>query len=141
MNYTIKGKKIRIPDETIKKYIKAFELTEAEAINMYLEEEGVIDNIEIDKLTEQAKENKTAKMYVSTEKKRQNTNRQPKEDIQKEGIIKDLETYLKNKGYQNITIVNKTKLITFEMGNNSFKLDLIRTNLKLQEKKKNKGGI
>ena len=143
MQYEFKGKKYRIPDATIDKYIKAFDLSKDEAIKMYLEEENIIKIDEIAELTKQAKATKTAKLYVSTEKKKNAaTNRPAREDEEKENIINELVDFLNTKGYKNVTIKNKTKLITFKTQQHSFKLDLIRTNLKLQERKnKKKEGI
>lgn len=41
MVYDLKGKKIKIPDEEIQKNMKILDLTEDEAIQMYLEDERI----------------------------------------------------------------------------------------------------
>ena len=56
-----------------------------------------------------------------------------KPDETKEGIIQALYDFLVNGGYDSPEIVNKSKLITFKVGDDTFKLDLIR-----QSKKKGK---
>ena len=64
MRYTVdvKGrqKTINIPDATIKEYEKCFELSTEDAIKMYLEEEGYLDNVELDELEEKAEKNKVS---------------------------------------------------------------------------------
>lgn len=55
-----------------------------------------------------------------------------KPDTTKEGTIQVLADFLKDKGYADVEIANKTKLITFKIGEEEFKLDLIR---KRQNKK------
>lgn len=49
-----------------------------------------------------------------------------KADTTKEGMIKQLYEFLVESGYENCEIANKSKLITFEMGGESYKLDLTR---------------
>lgn len=129
------GKTIRIPDDTIKKYQKAFDMNENEAINMYLEEEGILENSEIDELTAKAKETKADKLYVSTEnKKKSHVKKGAKDDPTKQGLISDLAEFLTDCGYTNVKIENVGKLITFSIGNDSFKLDLIRQRNKTNKK-------
>ena len=55
----LNNKEIKIPEEEIKRNMKILEITEEEAIQMYLEDEGYEVNEEVEKLTKKAKENKT----------------------------------------------------------------------------------
>ena len=61
MIYELNNKKIKIPDEQIKNNMKILDITEQEAIQMYLEDEGYLENEEVQTLTQKAKENKTDK--------------------------------------------------------------------------------
>ena len=59
MKYKLEnGKEINIPDADIKNYMKTLDLTEEEAIEMYLDDEGYTENDEVEELTKKAKENK-----------------------------------------------------------------------------------
>ena len=50
MVYEFKGKKIKIPDEDIKNYMKTLDLTEEEAIETWLDDEGYTENEEVEAL-------------------------------------------------------------------------------------------
>lgn len=127
MVYEFKGKKIRIPDEEIKKNMKILDLTEDEAIQMYLEDEGYLENEEVEELSKKAKENKTDKIVATDKTKpRAKSTREPKENPVKEGIIAGIAEFLAtNPSIVDIKIENKAKLITFRVENREFKLDLV----------------
>lgn len=127
MVYEFKGKKIRIPDEEIKKNMKILDLTEDEAIQMYLEDEGYLENEEVEELSKKAKENKTDKIVATDKTKpRAKSTREPKENPVKEGIIAGIAEFLAtNSNIVDIKIENKAKLITFRVENREFKLDLV----------------
>lgn len=127
MVYEFKGKKIRIPDEEIKKNMKILDLTEDEAIQMYLEDEGYLENEEVEELSKKAKENKTDKIVATDKTKtRAKSTREPKENPVKEGIIAGITKFLAtNPSIVDIKIENKAKLISFRVENREFKLDLV----------------
>lgn len=127
MVYELKGKKIRIPDEEIKKNMKILDLTEDEAIQMWLEDEGHLENKEVEELSKKAKENKTDKIVVTDKTKpRAKSKREPKENPVKEGIIAEIAEFLAtNPSIVDIKVENKAKLITFKVENREFKLDLV----------------
>ena len=56
MRYEINGKWVNIPDQEIEKSMKLLDLTKEEAIEMWLEDEGYLDNEEQNELTQKAKE-------------------------------------------------------------------------------------
>ena len=58
MLYELNGKKIKIPDNEISKSMEMLGLTKSEAIQMYLEDEGYLDNPYVEELTAKAKEAK-----------------------------------------------------------------------------------
>ena len=58
MTYTLSnGKTVRIPDKEIEKNMKILEISKDEAILLYLEDEGYIENAEQEALCKKAKEN------------------------------------------------------------------------------------
>ena len=52
--------------------------------------------------------------------------RERKADTTKEGVIQQIADFLTENGYADVEIVNKSKLITFKIGTDTYKLDLIR---------------
>ena len=124
MIYNFNGKSLKIPDEIIEKSMKVLELSKDEAIQMYLEDEGYLENETVTQLTEKAKINK-----ISHDAKamtpRKNTKRERKPDEEKEKLIEILANYLKNEGFD-VEITNKSKIIEFNVGENHYKLDLIK---------------
>lgn len=49
-----------------------------------------------------------------------------KPDITKEGVIEKLANFLTESGYTEVEIVNKSKLVEFKIGTDTYKIDLIR---------------
>ena len=134
MIYELNGKNIRIPDEEIKKNMQILEISQDEAIQMYLEDEGYIINETVEKLTKKAKENGTAKVKAKSDKVRKPVKRERKPDEEKELIIDILANTLLEKSEEkvinidinSIKVVNKGKIIEFSIGENNYKLDLIK---------------
>ena len=113
-------------------------------------EEEAIDVIETDKIIDKggrtkydlSKEQEKVAMKISAvndrrakDKENNQRGKVRAENPTKENIIAELSQFLaenSQNGAENVEIVNKSKLITFQIGEKSFKLDLIE-----QRKKKN----
>ena len=101
--------------------------TKDEAIQMWLEDEGYLDNEEQEELDKQAKGK--VKLVAKTEKPVKKT---PKERVQKENPTKELIIQTIYNALQqidnvsNVNVENKAKLITFELNNEQFKVDLVQ---------------
>ena len=54
------------------------------------------------------------------------TKREKKPDPTKEGVIQAIFDFLVEKGYENVEITNKTKLISFKIAEDSYEFNLIR---------------
>jgi len=126
MKYQLNDKKtINIPDAEIRKSMEILDLTEEEAIQMYLEDEGYIKNEEVERLTKKAKENKADKIVVRSKVENTKSERPPKENPVKEQLIKDIYNFLKENGeLEPVTITNKTKTIDFYVNGKYFSLNL-----------------
>ena len=132
------GKNIRIDDEYLRKQMAILHLSEDEAIQMYLEDEGYEVNPEQEALEQKAKENRiTATIHQARAyKPKTQRERVVKPDPTKEDIIAKVAQYLVDElGCSNVQIVNKSKIITFDLGEDEYKIDLTRKNKKLAEKK------
>ena len=124
MNYNLNGKTIRIPDVDIKKSMELLGISHDEAVQMWLEDEGYLENAEVEELTEKAKKNKI-NHEAKSDKPRKTTRKERKPDEEKEHLIEILANCLKNAGF-NTEITNKSKIIEFNVGENHYKLDLIK---------------
>ena len=120
----INGKAVKIPMPDIVNYMQKLELTQDEAIELWLTDNDYMDNEEVDRLSQQAKENKVNIRAESGERKKREVTK--KENPTKEGIIKEVAAMLGNIGAVNIKITNISKLVEFEMDGNNFKLDLVQ---------------
>lgn len=134
MNYTLStGKIVRIPDSEINKFVANHGISKDEAVQMWLEDEGYLENEEQEALCQKAKENRiTATIHEASAKdprKKTQRERVKKEDPTKEMIIAEIAKLLPNFA-ENVKIENAGKLITFTIGADNFKLDLIRQRAK-----------
>ena len=131
MTYNLNGKNIHIPDNEITKSMKLLDLSKDEAIQMWLEDEGYLENAEVEALTAKAKVNKISH-EAKSDKPRKAVKRERKPDEEKENLIAILENCLLNTAdnsnldVNSVKITNKSKVIEFNVGNNHYKLDLIR---------------
>ena len=127
MTYNLNGKNIRIPDAEIDKNSRLLGITREEAIQMYLEDEGYVENEQtayVEELTKKAKEAKISH-DAKSEKPRKQTKRERKPDEEKENLIEILTNALVAEGFE-AKVTNKSKIIEFNVGDNHYKLDLIK---------------
>lgn len=132
---TKKGKKVNIPDDEIDTLVDKLDLSIAEACELWLEDNAFQVNEEQEALDKKAKASRiTATIHeAKATKERKERKVVRKEDATKENIIKALAERLAELATE-VKIENVGKLITFKLGDDSFKLDLIR-----QRKPKAKG--
>lgn len=132
MVYDLKGKQIKIPDEEIRKNMRILEITEPEAIQMYLEDEGYLQNTEVEQLSQKAKDNKIMSTIhkAKAEKPRAKVTREPKANPLKAEIIEKIAELIKNEYDYKAKVTNSTKIIEFTCENREFKLDLIEKRVK-----------
>ena len=127
MRYTLpNGKNVNIPDKEIENNMKALELTREEAIEMWLEDEGYLDNEEQNELDEKAKKVKIdhgASAVDKTEKKEKKP-REIKVSDEKQALFGEIVEKLTENG-RIFEIVKENKLICVKIGEKTFKIDLI----------------
>ena len=133
MRYTVdvKGrqKTINIPEATIKEYEKCFELSTEEAIKMYLEEEGYLDNAELDELEEKAEKNKVSvrgEAKSKTERKKTSKPKVVKVSDTKKELFSKISQFLTDTFGENAEILKENKLIQVKSGEDMFKIDIIQ---------------
>ena len=121
------GKQVDISDNELDKLVDKLNLSLAEAIELWLEDNDFQVNEEQEELDKKAKKERiTATIHeAKADKPRKERKVVRKEDSTKEGIIKALAERLEELATE-VKIENVGKLITFKLGDDSFKLDLIR---------------
>ena len=132
MKYEYNGKTLNIPDDFIQNAMKNLSIDEDEAIQLWLEDNDYEVNAEQMALDAKAKANVKVANIVKARaaepaKKKTQRERIKKEDPTKEGVIAALAKALPElANAENVTIVNAGKLITFTIGEDTYKLDLVR---------------
>ena len=137
-DYELKNGKYLISMENGKKYFmevakvdslqKQLKISEFEAIEMWLEDNGYLVNEEQNALDMKAKGNKV-KLATSTEKPKAKTQKERvvKSNPDKEYIVGAIAEFLEEiVGKDNVNIENKAKLITFNYKGEDYKLDLVQ---------------
>lgn len=121
------GRVVNVPNAEVSKLQTQLKLSRSEAVELWLFDHDYTECDEEKELTAKAKENKIQHKAKSTEPK-QKTQRERvvKEDKVKEGIIQAVADMLPSLDAENVVIEKKGKLITFQVGEDKFKFDLIR---------------
>ena len=140
-NYVINGKVVDITLENgkvvkamtsyLENMVKTLDIDMDEAVLTWLEDEGYLVNEEQEELCAAAKENKSLaaarKGIRDCAKEKKKVVRTIKENPTKEMIIAEIAKCIETiEGATNVVVENKGKLITFELNNESFKIDLIQ---------------
>jgi hypothetical protein len=122
------GRIVKVAAKYIERMVEKLEIDEEEAILTWLEDEEYLTNDEQDELTEQAKENKSVKIIdakADKPEKKTQKERTRKENPTKEMVIAKIAEMLPEFA-ENVVIENKGKLITFTIGEDEFKIDLVQ---------------
>lgn len=129
MRYTLPNNKtITIPDTDIQRTIQTMRVTQEEAVQIWLEDEGYEVNEEQQALEQKAKENRiTATIHkAQAVKQKTQSERVKKPDPTKEGIVAGIAEMLPAYNATDVRIVNAGKLIEFKVGGEWFTVNLIR---------------
>ena len=122
------GRVVKVAAKYIERMVDKLEIDEEEAILTWLEDEEYLTNDEQDELTEQAKENKSVKIIdakADKPEKKTQKERTRKENPTKEMVIAKIAEMLPEFA-ENVVVENKGKLITFTIGEDEFKIDLVQ---------------
>jgi len=134
LRYTLEnGKIITIPDKEIEKLQKNLELSENEAVKVWLEDNDYELNEEQEQLDKKAKAVKIQHGATAKDKKKSGKPHTVKISDEKKMIF---QTILENLDRcelierENITVLNENKLIQVKVGEKTFKIDLIECRIK-----------
>ena len=130
MRYTLpNGKNVNIPDEEIKKFMKALDLTKEDAIQMWLEDNDYEVNEEQAELDAKAKKVKIdhgASAMDKTKSKEKKPRPKVASDEKKE-LFDEIFSNLQDVYKENARIEKENKLIIVKIGEKTFKIDLIES--------------
>ena len=132
ITYELGKRKIRIPDEDINKYMKNHGLTQEEAIQVWLEDEGYLENEEQEILETRAKENRiTATIHEAGDKvkRKRSAPRTVKVSDEKQQLFTEITETLEVSGLE-FEILKENKLIQVKIGEKIFKIDVIEQRTK-----------
>lgn len=129
-------KVVKVATDFINKMMTNLDIDKEEALLTWLEDEEYLVNDEQEELTNQAKANKSVKIIDAKAKEAKPEKKTQKERVRKENptkemIISEIAKLLPNFA-ENVNIENAGKLITFTIGEDEFKIDLVQ-----KRKKKN----
>ena len=128
------GKQYKVDRKWVDKSMKNLDTDIEDVLLMWLEDNEYLVNDEQEELDKEAK-GKVKLVATNEEKAKKKT---PKERVQKENpikelIIKTIAQTLETLDTTDIIIENKTKIITFTMNNEQFKIDLVQKRKKKQK--------
>ena len=118
------GKVVKVNRQWAEQSMKVLETDLEDVLLMYLEDNDYIINEEQEELDKKAKG--VVKPQATDKTKRKPVERVAKENPTKELIIAEIAKTLQALGVDNLKIENKTKIITFNYVNESFKVDLVQ---------------
>ena len=113
-------------DSQIERIMKNLRCSRAEAEEILAEDKKIDRGEKVD-FDLSAEEHKKAMKSANagTRKTTGETKRKPKENPTKEGVITTISQFLSENGYENIEITNKTRQISFKIGEDCYELTLI----------------
>lgn len=125
MKYTVNGKSVNIPNEELEKSMKLLELTQDEAIQLWLEDNGFEENEEQNALDEKAKKVKVNHGAGESGKSKTSKPRTIVVSDEKKELFDEIFSNLADVYGENAKIEKENKLIIVKIGEKTFKIDLI----------------
>ena len=123
MMYTLEnGKKVNIPDKDIDNYVDKLEISQAEAIEMWLCDNDYETNEEQEELV---KKSKGQRHYEKSDTPRKKTTRERKVDEEKKHLISCIKVLLEGLGASISNVKNEAE-ISFIFGKNDYTIKLIK---------------
>jgi hypothetical protein len=125
MKVTVGEKTVNVPDEVIRKSMASLDISEGEAIELYLFDEGIVTNDEVEDMTAKAKAAGPVTRNQGEKTKRKAPVRKP--DEMKRTIVQGLFDYIAAEpSTEKIEITNVERMIAFEVGGEKYELTLTK---------------
>ena len=128
MRYTLdNGKSVNIPKSEIEKLMSSLELSEKDAIDLWLCDNNLEEDEEQTELDEKASKVRIDKDII--QKKPKNERKKPEKKVsdEKKTLFSQILSNLQYDYGENVEILNENKLISVRIGEKLFKIDVIET--------------
>lgn len=127
MIYKVNGKSVQIPKAEIEKNMEKLELSENEAIQLWLEDNGYEVNEEQEILDSKAKQARIDYGVDKEKGKKLSSPKKVKVSDEKKELFHKIYSELLTYGNSNVTILKENKLISCTINGKIFKIDIIET--------------
>lgn len=119
------GKTYTVEKEQIETLMKSLDLTFDEAVETYLDDEGILENEEQNALDEKAQKVYKEQSRVDTEKaKKPRQTRNRTVSPEKSGFVEKLYQFL-TENYENVEIIRPNKFYSVEINGKIIKMDIM----------------
>ena len=125
MIYDFNGKSIVIPDKEIKNLQNKLELSENDAIDLWLCDNGYEIDEEQENLDNSAKKVKIDKEIIQNKSKKERKPIEKKVSDEKKALFSEILSDLEDVYHNSVTVLNENKLIEVKINGKTFKIDVI----------------
>ena len=127
MNYKYNNRTIVIPDGEIDNLVDSLKISQQEAIDLWLSDNNIEENEEQAELDEKA-----SKVHILKDIEPKNAKKPRKTPVrkvsdEKKELFNEIFEYLSSIYGENVKILNNNKLISVDLGDENFKINLIQT--------------
>lgn len=128
MRYTLdNGKSVNIPKSEIEKLMSSLELSEKDAINLWLCDNNLEEDEEQTELDEKASKVRIDKDIIQKKPKKERKKPEKKVSDAKKELFNEILSDLEDVYKENVEVLNENKLISVRIGEKLFKIDVIET--------------
>ena len=121
------GKSVNIPKSEIEKLMSSLELSEKDAIDLWLCDNNLEEDEEQTKLDEKASKVRIDKDIIQKKPKKERKKPEKKVSDAKKEFFNEILSDLQNVYKENVEVLNENKLISIRIGEKLFKIDVIET--------------
>lgn len=119
------GKTVVVPHKEIANFVTKGKMTEIDAIEMWLADNGHLDNEEQNALDEVAKKVKIDHKASADKPKKEQKPRVVKVSDAKKELFSEILTNLEDVFRENVQVIKENKLISVKIDDKTFKIDII----------------
>lgn len=123
MKYDFNGKILNIPDAEINNSVKLLGITQAEAVQLWLDDNDYTINETVEELTEKSKKN--IKRYEQSDKKRKVSTKERKVDEEKKRFLNGFRIFAEGLGAVVTSTKNEAEF-SFTFGENAYTVKLVK---------------
>lgn len=128
MRYTLdNGKSVNIPKSEIEKLMSSLELSEKDAIDLWLCDNNLEEDEEQTELDEKASKVRIDKDIIQKKPKKERKKPEKKVSDAKKELFNEILSNLQDVYKENVEVLNENKLISVRIGEKLFKIDVIET--------------